>query len=163
MIGPAKRFVTRYGWEKWIEVDGLLPEVHKLAVPFHPIAFGEYINAPKRSTVQHTVMFVRQPWNVAPWPREHVYVEEGLPLDDADRFAPNIPSLHRERALMNSLMEIWRIVEERKVPSSALVEAIVAADVLNKVERTLRVNPYVAAQLHGESQNHDADSAKGER
>lgn len=128
------RFVNRHGWEKWIDVSDPPPDVWKLADDIENVPVTAFAEAQPRASTYRVRLYVRQPWNVAPWPREHVYVEEGLPLDDSDRFGPEYPSLHREREQRRCIDEIAEVVENAGKTENALVEALVARETVDRIE-----------------------------
>lgn len=131
------RFVKRDGWEKWIETDGKhvwnIPDAIEL--PTRPFA-----DVPERGERLRIRMFVRQPWKYDRWPTETVYVEDDAALDDSDRFGPDRPSLHRERAYVEALRRI-RVITDADVPDNALGQAIAAARKVDLITRELRQLP----------------------
>lgn len=135
----AYRFVNRDGWERWVDVPDPPPSSWKLAEPYQ-VSDRAIADPPERLGFMHSRLFVRQPWRVRPWPDETVYVEDDMPLSDADRFGPDHPSLHREREYEAALRSIRAIVE-REDPALSLGQAISAMGKVEDIESELRRLP----------------------
>lgn len=143
----AYRFVRRDGWEKWIELDEPLPHVWNVPDAIElPARFTADVDV--RAATYKVRMFVRQPWAIEPWPREQVYVEDDMRLDDADRFGTDVPSLHREQQYREALLSIERIIEDERVPRhfGPLGEAMAAMGAVERIGRALRRLPKWATQ-----------------
>ena len=147
----ARRFVDKNEWEKWIDIGDILPDVYLIfeEVP-PPLGWENNEALLKGAPASRMRVFRRQQWVVDGTTREHVYVEDGAMLPNADRFGPNMPSLHRERAVAERytrlVLRLREISDGRARSTNALGAAILASHAIEEVEAELRLHENVGRQ-----------------
>jgi hypothetical protein len=131
------RFITREGWEKWINVDATR-QAWKVVEPVGASSLFDE-SPPLFCNVRERV-FVREQWRSKPWPDETIFVEEKCPLPDAEIFSSERPSLHRERCFATVLKDIRHAIDSED-PPGPLGSAIGAMAKVERIEQLLRRLP----------------------
>lgn len=134
------RFISRDKWQKWFDVDPRLPPTWvvpgDMSAPslFEP-ASTAYVAPPQR-------LFHHEYWATRGCPKEDVYVEDGGGLDLGDVLGFDVPSLHRERLLIDCLRDVQRALDETDplIPGSALSEAVMAVHAVERIRTALHAS-----------------------